>query len=525
MNSETTELAPVVQKRSSISKIWFVPILAAIIGLGMLIHQWQNQGVSIEISFDTAEGLEAGKTLVKYRSVDIGVVKSISFNGDQSKILVGVEVEKQMKPLLRSDTLFWVVRPRIGSGGVTGFGTLVSGAYIEISPGVDSVISRQYIGLEAPPVTSPSTPGIHLSLASVDGKPVKVGNPVMYRGFQVGRVEKVEFDTAKRTAKYDVFIDAPYDSLVTTNTHFWNVGGASLSTTASGVSVDIASVETLVSGGLEFDVPEGFALGERVENGHVFQLFDSKESVVEERQYRFLEYLVLVEDSVGGLNKGAPVEFRGIRIGTVERAQLTFEGLIRDVDKSQAHRVPVLVKIEPDRFMRNSGFTLEQFKEQVDNWILSGLTASIETANFLTGALKVSMDTSGTQRKSLETVSGVTVIPSAPGGFADITEKIESILTSVDQLPLDKTVDRMNKALATADKTLVSLERTLKEAEVTLQAVRPQADLYESIRATLLEFERTLDRVQPLLQEVGNQPNSLIFGGKKPLDKEPRAKQ
>lgn len=525
MNSDTTELAPLVQKRARISRIWFVPILAAFIGAGMLFHQWQNQGISIEVSFETAEGLEAGKTRVKYRSVDIGVVKSISFNQDQSKILVSITVDKNMQSLLASDALFWVVRPRVGSGGVTGFGTLVSGAYIEISPGISEQKGTQYLGLEAPPVTSPSTPGIQLSLASVGGKPLRVGNPVMYRGFQVGRVEKIEFDTATRAARYDVFIDAPYDALVTTNTYFWNVGGASLSTTASGVSVNIASVETLLSGGLEFDVPEGVSLGERVDNGHNFKLFDSAESVSEGRQYRSLEYLVLVAGSVGGLNKGAPVEFRGIRIGTVERAKLTFEGLTQDAGKSQALRVPVLIKIEPERVMLDGELTLEEFKGRVDNWILNGLTARIETANFLTGGLKVSMNTTGKQLDALEVVSGVTVIPSEASGVANITEKLESILTTVDQLPIETTLVRMNKALATADQTLISLERTLSEAEVTLQSVRPQAGLYESMQATLLEFERTLDRVQPLLQEIGNQPNSLIFGGKKPLDKEPKAKR
>jgi len=524
MNSETSEIKPVVEKRARISKIWFVPILALLVGFSMIFHQWQNKGVLIEVSFETAEGLESGKTVVKYRSVDIGVVESIAFNNDQSKILVSIKVKKSMASLLKSDTIFWVVRPRVGSGGVTGFGTLVSGAYIEISPGIEVTQRLQFVGLESPPVTPPSTPGIHLALESTGGKPLKVGNSIMYRGFEVGRVETANFDTATRATKYDVFIDAPYDSLVTTNTYFWNVGGASLNTTPAGVSVDIASIETLISGGLEFDVPEGLSLGERVTNGHKFELFDSKNSVLEGREYPFLPYLVLVEDSVGGLNKGAEVEFRGIRIGTVESVELTFNKVVEGSEEQQVRRIPVLIKIEPDRIIQNNQMTMDDFRDEINNWILNGLTATIETANILTGGLKVSLDTNGDKRQDLELLNGVTVIPSAPGGFANLAEKLESILTTVDSLPMTTTVDNLNAALASADQTLISLEQTLKEADATLVSIRPEENLYEAFRTTLVEFERTLEKIQPLIQEISNEPNALIFGDTKPEDKQPQAR-
>ena len=529
MNSETK---PIVKDRARISKIWFVPILAVLVGLGMIFHQWQSRGVSINVSFETAEGLESGKTVVKYRNVDIGIVKSITFNNDQSKILVSISVKKSMESLLKNDTLFWVVRPRVGAGGVTGFGTLVSGAYIEISPGVEAIQRLQFVGLESPPVTPPSTPGVRLALESTGGKPLKVGNSILYRGFEVGRVETVDFDTSTRATKYDVFIDAPYDSLVTTNTYFWNVGGASLNTSPAGISVDIASIETLISGGLEFDVPEGLSLGERVDNGHKFELFDSKNSVLEGREYPFLPYLVLVEDSVGGLNEGAEVEFRGIRIGTVESVELAFNKIVDGSEDQQIRRVPVMIKIEPDRVVQNSQMTMDDFREEINNWILNGLTATIETANILTGGLKVSLDTDGDKRQSHEIIDGITVIPSTPGGFANVAEKLESILTTVDSLPLTTTVDNLNKALATADQTLlsldqtlISLENTLKEADATLVSARPPVDLYETMRSTLVEFERTLEKVQPFIQEISNEPNALIFGDSKPQDKEPKAKE
>lgn len=532
MNLSTTQSAPIVQDRARISKIWLVPLIAALIGASLLIEHWQNQGTAIQISFDTAEGLAPGKTKVKYRSVDIGVVESVSFNSDQSKIKVQVVIDKEVSSLLRRDTLFWVVRPRIGASGVTGFDTLLSGAYLEISPGSSDQRSSRYVGLESPPITSPSTPGIRVSLTSFGGKSLNVGNPVMYKGFQVGRVEQVEFDTDTRGTNYNIFIDAPYDSLVTTNTYFWNVGGASVSTSAAGVSIDIASIETLVAGGLEFGVPDGFSLGEPVANHHSFALFESKAAVLEGKKYQFIEYVVLVNRSVGGLNKGASVEFKGIRIGTVQRVEFAFTQLAKNLNDEKESHVPVLIRMEPERVVPSNELNFDEFKAQVDNWILNGLTATLETSNFLTGGLKVHLDSSGKGIKDLDQFNGITVIPYGNGKLANVTDKVESILDTMDgflgkveDLPIATTVDELNTALSSANETLVSLRTTLDESQVTLQSIRPQADLFESFRGAMTEFERTLDKMQPLLQELSNKPNALIFSGKKPADQEPKAKK
>ncbi len=532
MNSNTTPSAPIVQERARISKIWLVPLIAALIGASLLFEHWQNKGTTIEVSFDTAGGLTPGKTKVKYRSVDIGVVESVSFNSDQSKIKVEVVIEKEVSSLLREDTLFWVVRPRIGASGVTGFDTLLSGAYIEISPGSSNQKGDRYVGLESPPITSPSTPGIRVSLTSFGGKSLNVGNPVIYKGFQVGRVEQVEFDTVTRGTNYNIFIDAPYDSLVTTNTYFWNAGGASVSTSAAGVSIDIASIETLVTGGLEFGVPEGFSLGEPVENHHSFTLFESKAAVLEGKKYQFIEYVVLVDRSVGGLKKGAPVEFKGIRIGTVQHVEFAFTQLAKNLNDGKESHVPVLIRMEPERVISSNELNLDEFKTQIDNWILNGLTATLETSNFLTGGLKVHLDNRGKNIKTIDQFNGIAVIPSGNGRLAKVSDKVESILGTVDgflgkveDLPIATTVNELNTALASANTTLTSLRETLDESQVTLESIRPQADLFDSFRGAMTEFERTLDKMQPLLQELSNKPNALIFSGKKPADQEPKAKK
>jgi paraquat-inducible protein B len=141
--------------------VWLLPIIAAIIGIGMVYQQWQNRGTDIVIVFENAQGLEAKKTKVKFRNVDIGTLKSISFSNDNNSIEATVEIEKSMQEFLHSDTQFWVVRPRIGSGGVTGFSTLLSGAYITIDPGKSEYYSERFIGLETPPISSPTSQALN----------------------------------------------------------------------------------------------------------------------------------------------------------------------------------------------------------------------------------------------------------------------------------------------------------------------------------------------------------------------------
>lgn len=521
MSTAAKTSSPIIQESNRISKVWLLPAVAVLVGLSMLFHQWQNQGTTVQITFDSGAGLEVGKTKIKYRDVDIGEVTNIAFNDDLSKVLVQIVVKKAMRELLVSDSLFWVVRARVDAGGLTGFSTLVSGVYIEIAPGSSNQFGREFVGLEAPPVTAPTVAGLHLTLTSKGGKPLKVGNPVIHQGFNVGRIEKIDFDISTGNTDYQIFIDAPYDSLVTTNSHFWNVGGASLQTTATGVTLDIASFETLLSGGIEFAVPAGLPLGNKIEPYHAFELFSSASDVEEGKKYRSIEYAILVDEAVGGLNKGAPVEFRGIRIGTVESAKIDFQKLAPSTSVANDSRIPVIIKIEPGRVVQNSDTAIANYKDQIDEWILSGLTARIEPANLLTGTLKVSLNSGGERRSTLEKNGIYTLIPWQPGAIASLSDKIESILTTVDSLPLDVTVARMNRTITDASTALSSIEDTSRQLENTLLSLQQRGELFDSLQAAIDEFEVALKTVTPLIQDVRNKPNSLIFGSQKPADKEP----
>jgi paraquat-inducible protein B len=530
---------PVITQKSRISRIWILPLVALLIGIGMIYNDWRNRGVLVQVQFDTAEGLEARKTVVKNRNVDIGIVQKISFSDDKSKILVDIEVQKSMASFLVEDSEFWVVRPRIGTEGISGFGTLLSGAYIEIEPGKSNSERSNFVGLERPPVTSLNADGIHLKLLSKGSKSLNVGNPILHRGFRVGAVESKSYDDIEQVAHYDIFIQAPFHNLVTQNTSFWNVSGLSISTSTQGIEVNVASFDTLVSGGVEFDLLDGAPPGAGVPHNHEFTLYDSQDSIDAQREYKHIQYVILVEDNVGGLHKGAPVEYRGIRLGTVAEPYMEFWEIIDIAGVGKEERIPVVINLEPERLMKNGFISIDVFQGMVEQWIKGGLTASIENANLITGSLKVTLQPGGERVEQITKFGQYSVIPSEPGGFASLTDKLENILVTLDSLPLESTVKNINELIDTTDstmkvtsesfiratKTLDTLDQTMRELEATLEGVQPNSEVYRSIEKVMRKVDSTLDELEPLVKEVTNQPNSLVFGKPVKADKQPEAKK
>jgi len=527
---------PILETKSRFSVIWLLPFIAFIIGMGMVYHQWQNRGIEIVLVFENAEGLEAKKTKVKFRNVDIGTLKSIRFSEDGANVDAVVEIDHDMQRFLQADSQFWVVRPRIGSSGVSGFGTLLSGAYITVEPGKSPYSAERFVGLETPPISSPTDAGIKLNLLSSGGKSLQEGNPVIYRGFEVGAIETVEFDVESRRVSYGIFIRAPFDSLITTNTHFWNSGGFSVTANSAGLTVDFASLESFISGGVQFDIPEDLELGQAVVESRNFTLYPNKNAITEDRTYEYLEYVILVEDSVGGLEIDAPVEYRGIRIGRVHRPYLGFHQT--NLISPDENRIAVVIHVEPKRITQNDDYSKEWFDEQFRGWIKTGLAASLVTANYITGALKVSLDMTNDAVEEIEYFGNYTVIPSAKSGFASILEKTDQLLSKLNNLPLDELAQSTNQAILSANTAMISandtvlatqsvlesVDATLAEARRSLEGLQTDSPIYQKLENNLDELERTLNMMQPFLQEIRRKPNSLIFSDSPPPDEQPKGK-
>ncbi|WP_293749190.1 intermembrane transport protein PqiB [uncultured Paraglaciecola sp.] len=518
----------------TVSKIWLVPIVAFFIGMWMVYYQWSNQGQLISIQFNTATGLEAGKTKIKTRDVDIGVVKKIELSDDLSGVLVTARMDKNVAPILHSDNQFWIVSPRISLSGVSGLGTILSGPYINMAPGVEPKMSEEFIALEAPPVTPAGTPGLHVTLNSKSEFAYKKGDPVIYKGIKVGEFEDIYFNFDERIVYYNTFIQAPYHKLVTVNTKFWDISGVQMELGASGVKVSTGSLETLLTNGVTFGIPEGMPLGEQVKERDFFDIHPTYASASEERFKLRAEYVILVKDTIRGLQIGAPVEYRGLVVGKV----LTINSLDTNQDGllEQGYDIPVVISIQPGRVQQpDNAEGLAFIRKQTSLWIQKGLRATLKTGNLLTGALFVDLQHyPDAPAFDAKTLNGYEVLPTITGEFSEITSKVTAILDNINEIKLKSISDNANNMLSQIAQAAESLQSTAKTADHLLTSVHEDnvssvltgalenlsnltqdfsagSQTYKELNQTMQSLQQTLQELQPLLLQLNSTPNSLIF--------------
>ena len=508
---------PKVSERRRFSPIWIVPAVALLLGLWMLIYTYQNQGPEIEIVFPTASGIEPGKTKVKVLDVNVGLVRSVSLGEDLKSIVVKARLDKEAEALLRDDTEFWVVTARLGTSGVSGISTLISGGYIQLSPGHAPATRTSFVGLPEPPVTPAGTPGLKVELIGDKAGSVTAGDPILHKGFPVGRIESARLDVETEKMLYSVFIEETYQKLVNSSTRFWNTSGISFNATADGIEVETGSLLTLLIGGVSFGAPTGVPPGEPVANGATFDLHPDFASV-NRHPYRVgLEYIVRFDQSIRGLRVGAPVDYRGIRVGRVE------EILIEELSISGAGEpIPVLITIQPGRLMLpDNEAGAAQMRNAVTNSVALGMRASLATGSLITGSKYVALDVHEREAGSvLGNYAGRPTIPTLPSGLEGLEYQISGLLSKLNDLPLDRLANSAADAIQSADRLLasqsmqelpVTLDTTLAGVRETLDSISGDSALQEQLSVALAGLDHSLESIRELAITLNEQPNSLVF--------------
>jgi paraquat-inducible protein B len=531
-----------------VSKIWIIPIVTLFIALWMVYYQWSNQGPLITIEFSTATGLEAGKTKIKTLDVDIGVVKKIELTKDLSGVIVTARMNVNVTSLLHQDSQFWIVSPRVSLSGVSGLGTILSGPYINMAAGVAGQTTDNFLALPGPPVTPAGTPGLHVTLNSETEFAYKKGDPVIYKGIKVGEFEDIYFNFDERIVYCNTFIEAPYHKLITENTKFWDISGVQMNLDAGGVSVSTGSVETLLTNGVTFGIPEGMASGQQISERTFFDIHTSYELASEERFKLSAEYAILVKDTVRGLQVGAPVEYRGLVIGKVLSIN-SIENLQNRL-LTKGYDIPVIITIQPGRIQQpDNQQGLEFVRKQTNIWIKQGLRATLKTGNLLTGALFVDLqhypDAPPTEITHLLDYE---VIPTITGEFSQITAKVTAILDNVNKIQLQKISDNTNDMLSQIAQAAKALEKTASNVDMLLDSVHKDkvsakltdtlenlsklsqdfsadSQTYLELNQTMRVLQQTLKEFQPILQQLNSTPNSLIFTDGSGPRISPKAKQ
>ena len=524
---------PVIKPTSRLSAVWIVPIAALIIAAWTLIQHVLSQGPEVRITFASAAGLKAGETQVRLLDVEIGIVEDVQLAENFDAVQVIARLAPNTSRLLTEDAQFWVVRPRIGSQGISGLSTLLSGAYIELAPGTGQPGRRQYRGLDDMPLTPPSTPGLQFRLLSNGSASVNVGSPVLYNGYGVGRVENIELDESGKTI-LTAFVDAPYDDLITTATRFWNASGIAVDFDGQGVKLRTESLESLITGGVAFAFPEGSSLGKKVHDGVLFLLHEDNQAAMRNPHMYAEEYLLLFDSSVRGLLVDAPVEYRGMRVGTVLHVGPE-DGSV-DVWSSNDGSIPVRVSIESGWLGEDTEEGTELLTQRLSHAVDEGLRASLTIGNLLTGSLFVTLDYhKDAVPMAIVERDGVPVLPTRSTGLSQIEDKVVALLNKLQSLPLEETLTaatgalgNMETSLADAGATLETVDRllaqdsaqalpgeligTLREVQSLLRGLGEDAPLREELERTLQELQSTLSNASALIETYEQKPNALIFG-------------
>ncbi|MCD0505703.1 intermembrane transport protein PqiB [Bordetella petrii] len=500
------------KKQRRISWIWLVPVVALLAGLSLVVRTWMQVGPEVAIIFNTAEGLEVGRTQVRYKDVVVGTVQNIHFNEDRSKVVVRAQLTKEAAGLAADGTNFWVVRPRLGITGVSGLGTLLSGAYIGVDApdgaGASTTATKfEFVGLETPPPVTHDRDGKRFTLKAHDLGSLDIGSPVYFRRINVGRVIGYKLDGSGQAVNVEVFVDAPNDKFVTQGTRFWNASGVDLSVDGSGLKLHTQSLVSLAVGGVAFAQVNDNAGGSA--EGSEFQLYSNEAEAKANPDGDPVPIRMRFDQSVRGLSVGATVDFQGIALGEVTDITIDF-----DNDKKRFYAL-VDASLYPERLGSVYDRVHERALEAGDDtegkllaaMIKHGLRGQLRTANLLTGQLYVVLAHFPDAPPVKFELSDPVMIPTIPGNLEQLQQQLTNIVDKIDKIPFEQIGRDLRTTLASTSRLMSNLDKTLApEARATLRAARQSLDNINQLLANDAALPANAERA---MQELGRAARSL----------------
>ncbi|MDW3682382.1 MlaD family protein [Cupriavidus sp. CV2] len=512
------------------SLVWLIPIVAAVVGLSLLINTLASRGPEITVTFRTAEGLTPGKTPVRYKDVDIGLVKTARLAADRSHVIATIALTKDAETFAVADTRFWVVRPRFAMSGVSGLETLLSGAYIGVDAGKSGETRRSFTGLEVPPTVTADASGRQFVLRAQDLGSLDIGSPVYYRRVQVGHVVAYQLEPNGHDITLRVFVNKPYDKLVSADTRFWHASGVDLKLDANGLKLSTQSLVTVMLGGLAFQAPEHSTVhATAAENTEFLLAADQSEAMKEPEELAPALAVLNFDQSVRGLSPGAPVDFRGVTVGQVRSIGIEYQ---RD---KKAFRMPVVVELYPSRMGLREKDVADDTRKLaiVHSLVQRGMRAQLRTGNLLTGQLYVALDffPKAPLPADLDLNASLPEFPTTPGTFDELQAKLGDIVTKIGKVPFDQigqdartAMVSMNKMLVNADKLVAQVNgdvapevlAALKDVRRTLAtangALAPDASLQQDTRRMMQELTQTAVSLRTLTDYLERHPEALLQG-------------
>ncbi|RAU42259.1 MULTISPECIES: MlaD family protein [unclassified Pseudomonas] len=515
-------------RKARISLVWLVPIVAGVIGLSMVIHDFLNVGPKVVVSFLTAEGLEAKKTQVKYKNVVIGTVTDIELSDDRTHVLATIDLNQSAVPFTRADTQYWVVRPRIGAHGVSGVDTLLSGAFISADPGSSEKTEKNFKGLETPPPITYGDKGKRFILHNDDLGSLDIGSPVYFRRIQVGQVVAYELAKDGKGVDIEIFVNAPNDQFVLTDSRFWNASGVDVSLGAAGLKVSTQSLTSILSGGIAFREPKYSPDAKPAEANTEFKLFEDQATALAPPDGEPKYIRMRFNQSLRGLVVNAPVDFLGVNIGRVVSVDLDYDpatGAFPGVVGAVIYPQRLGAANDKLKEQAGGGDEEEQTSRILGRFVERGLRAQVRTGNLLTGQLYIAMDFDPKAPKVAYNAKARPLeIPTVPGSFDKLQEQLQAFVDKLGKIPIDELATNLNGSLVELQKTMKNVNGqvlpqvtgTLQQAQKTLgnanATFSDDSPARQQLGQAMEEVQRTARSVRVLADFLSRHPESLIRG-------------
>ncbi|HME38490.1 MAG TPA: MlaD family protein [Steroidobacteraceae bacterium] len=518
-----------------LSLIWILPVVVILAGIFVVIHEKLAQGTSIEIRFHTAEDLEANKTKIRYKDVEIGEVRDIHVSKDRKEVVVTAVIHRDASEYLVDDTRFWVVRPRVSAAGITGLGTLVSGAYISVDVGQSTTRNRHFVGLEVPPIVTLDLPGREFVLHAEDLGSLSIGSLVFYRHLAAGQVVGYTLDPGGAGVTLKIFVNAPFDAFVTAATRFWQASGIDMSVNSDGVKLRTESLTAILQGGVAFNALPGGTQTEAPSDAP-FTLYPDQERAMRPAETEIRTFVMYFKGSLRGLSAGAPVELHGIAVGEVKGVDVEYE------PEAGTLRFPVSVELYPQRIRGRQAHgsrrpaagvaSAASSRVLIDSLVAHGLRAELKTGNLLTGQKYVDLDMHpDAPVEKVWWIEQPSVFPTVSNGLDEIQDSVVSIARKLNKVPFDQISYRLLTTLTSLEQTLKStdqlmrrvddsiapqVEATLAEAQAAMKNAKEllaqDSPLQSDLGAALLQLSRAAKSVTALVDYLERHPESLLHG-------------
>lgn len=330
---------------SNWSAIWVLPLIALIIGGWLGWRAYSQQGIEIQVRFESGEGIQVNKTEVVYKGMTVGKVKTLALDDEGSNrgVIATIEMNKDVEQYLKTNTRFWLVKPSVSLAGITGLETLVSGNYIAASPG-DGEPTRKFKALSEEPPLSDAKPGLHLTLKADRLGSLNRGSPVFYKQIQVGQVKSYLLSEDQSTVEVKVYIEPTYANLVRKHTRFWNASGISIDANLSGLKVRSESLSSIVAGGIAFATPENRKDSPPTDPSLPFRLYEDFDAAA-----AGIKVKVKLTDFEGLQAGRTPVMYKGIQVGSLKTLKI-------DADLSSASAELTLDPLAEDYLVEDTQF-------------------------------------------------------------------------------------------------------------------------------------------------------------------------